>query len=488
MKILQKGILLAVMVAFVGCGDDPEAEGNNDPQNQSAQQNDENQQNGENDGNQSGQNNGNQNNSQNNENDINQEVPCLTTTDGSCPTSGAMGLFITEEHLLTAQERMEEDGGEFEQSYNIQSGRADSALDFEPDPFVKEDMSEITFGWCGGDEEGSLSAATSRLEEESDVVRTLALEYALTADEQYADKAASILDAWAEVHTPVNIYDFNPDFGNAEIDGQTDGFCSDRPWNFALDAMWQTYGLINFSDAYILLKAQGYDFDSDVEAAIQELLSELIEAVNSSFHAWTRWADNHPNAGSYERYRSDNHLSWSLAGLIAGAAATGDAELADYVLAGGEWEDSRGLAYENPSYVRDVIGRAIEGDDEGEKGRFYEEKIERDPPVGYSFFHLWALAIVAQVAEVHYGDDIWNYEGAQGAGLKDAYERYSDFVLGERDSPNPEQDGDMDGLAWHYEMALHRWDEERFREVVETTDRNRFIIQSWGPISFLFGR
>lgn len=492
MQTLRWYLLLAATLSFVGCGDDPEADEPWEDPNQAT----------EDAANQSGQNNSDQpeqandsqpgqdNNSQpeqNNANNFEVDVPCLTTTGGGCPTDYPVGLFITYEHLQLAQERIETSNGAFAASANVQSGRASSGLDMEPDPFVVDDMGEITFGWCSGDE-GTLSDATSRLEEESDVVRTLALEYALTEDDAYADKALSILMAWAEAFTPINIYDFNPDFENAEIDGQTEGFCSDRPWNFALDAMWQTYGLINFSDAFLLLTNQDASLTPDEEAAIQGLLTGLIEAVNSSFHAWTRWADHHPNAGSYERYRSDNHLSWSLAGLLAGAAATYDHELANYVLVGGAWEDSRGLTYENPSHVRDVIDRAIEGDDEAEKGRIYEEKIERDPPVGYSFFHLWALTIVAQVAAVHYGEDIWNYEGSDGAGLRHAYDRYSAFVLGERDSPNPDQDGDLSDHAWHYEMAHHQWNDERFEQIVETTNRDRFIIQSWGPVSLLFGR
>ena len=131
--------------------------------------------------------------------------------------------------------------------------------------------------------------------------------------------------------------------------------------------------------------------------AISAWLLALTEAVNSGFNAWTKWADAHPNSSSYERYRSDNHLSWALAGLIAGATALGDDELAAYVLDGGSWTDSYEGAYQNPSSIRSVIDWAIEPD-----GRMYEEKILRDPPIGYSFFHLWAMMLVARVAEVHH--------------------------------------------------------------------------------------
>ncbi len=396
----------------------------------------------------------------------------------------AAGLFITDELLDRAIDRSSSDQQPFASSYNIQAGRAESGLDFQADPFVKDDITDIEFGWCD-DEEGTLSDATSRLEEQGDVIRTLAMQYALSDETEYADHAVDALVDWANEHTPVNIYDFDPDFADASIEGQTEDFCSERPWNFALDAMWQAYGLINFADAYLLLVNNDYELSQDDEEAIETLLLDLTEAVNSSFRAWTEWADANSESGSYERYRADNHLSWSLAGLLAGAAALGDDELAAYVLDGGSWEDSRGGAYENPSYIRDVIDRTIENDGD-EIGRFYEEKIERDPPVGYSFFHLWALEIVAQIAAVHFDDDIWSYTG-EGAGLYDAYQRYSDFVLGERDSPRPDQDGDMEGHSWHYELAYHHFGDERFRQVIEIDDRQSFIVQSFGPVALLFG-
>ncbi len=401
-------------------------------------------------------------------------------------TPAARGLFLSQELWERSQQRITDGEEPFATSYSIQRGRANSSLEREANPFAMN-VQEITFGWCGSAGEDTLAEATGRLEQESDWMRTLALEFALTGEEEYGEKATEMMVAWAEDHTEVNMYDFNPDFSSASIDGQTDGFCSDRPWNFVLDGMWQAYGLINAADAYLLLTRSGFELSSEEDDAIRDWLLRLTEAVNSSFHGWTRWADHHPNAGSYERYRSDNHLSWSLAGLLAAAAALGDEDLAHYVLHGGEWTDRRAGAYENPSYVRDVIRRAIEGDEEGERGRFYEEKILRDPPVGYSLFHLWALVLVAQIAELHFDDDLWTFTADGSGSIRDAYDRYVDFVLGERESPEPSQDGDMTSRSWHFEVALHKWEDPRYRQAVEQLDRHRFIVQSWGPLSLIFG-
>src|SRR5690606_28315476 len=144
----------------------------------------------------------------------------------------------------------------------------------------------------------------------------------------FGDRALVHLLAWAREGTLINMYDFDIDFVSATFRGSTnDGSCGVRPWHFALDAMWQTYGLINLSDAFLLLTRNGYPLSSEDDATLRDFLRRLVEAVNSSFHAWTRWADAHPRSPSYERYRSDNHLSWCLAGIMAGAVALEDDEL-----------------------------------------------------------------------------------------------------------------------------------------------------------------
>ncbi|MCA9686744.1 MAG: alginate lyase family protein, partial [Myxococcales bacterium] len=275
------------------------------------------------------------------------------------------------------------------------------------------------------------------------------------------------------------------DYQAGSLDGMTADYCSDRPWNFALDAMWQTYGLINVADAYLLLTRNGYALDPADDAALRDWILRLAEAVNSSFNAWTKWADAHPNSGSYERYRADNHLSWCLAGLIAAAAALEDEQLAAYVLEGGSWTDSYEGAYANPSSIRSVIDWAIEPD-----GRIYEEKILRDPPIGYSFFHLWAMMLVARVAEVHFetgAPGLWEYPGDDGGDMEIAYDRYAGFVLGSKVSPEPDQEGDLAGNQWLYEAAVSRWGKAEHREVIDFGERNTWINQSIGAVPLLIG-
>ena len=419
-----------------------------------------------------------------------------TTTDGGgtdsmVPGVPAAGLFWTVDDLNRARMRMNAPDEPFATSYTIQAGRASTAMGETADPFVMADVSTIVFGWCGDSDgiDNSLSDLTGKLEDQSDAMRTLAMEFALTSDAAFGDKSVEMIRAWADNATLVNMYDFNIDFTAGSFDGITmGGFCSSRPWNFALDAMWQAYGLVNIADAYLLLTLNGYTMDPADDAAIRAFILELTEAVNASFHAWTRWADEHPSSSSFERYRTDNHLSWALAGLIAGAVALDDAALAAYVLDGGSWTDSRGTSYTNPSYIGDVLDRAIEsGTGAANEGRIYEELILRDPPIGYALFHLWAMMLVAQTAEIHHGRDLWTLAGADGGDIHLAYDRYAGFILGEDISPEPTQEGDLTVQAWLYELAYRRWGTQRYADVINAGSRISFIIQSIGPVALALG-
>ncbi|MCB9604857.1 MAG: alginate lyase family protein [Sandaracinus sp.] len=396
-------------------------------------------------------------------------------------TERAPGLFVDLEGLRRARARS--DAPEFEAIARLVRSRAGQARERAPDPFEMEDVTTIRFGWCASvdDVDDTLREATSKLEADSDRLRTLALAYALDGDAADADAALGYVRAWASRQTVVNLHDLGVDFAAARLDAQTEGYCSDRPWNFALDAMWQSYGLINAADAYLLLSRAGALNDED-DATFRQWLRALTAAVNASFQAWTRWADAHPSSGSFERYRSDNHLSWALAGLMAAAAALEDDALADYVLEGGTWDDGHG-AYANPSSIRTLIDLAIEGD-----GRVYEERILRDPPVGYSFFHLWAITLVARIAEVHFGthSSIFDEVGEDGGSLRIAFERYAGFLTGERTSPAPDQDTGLEGYRWLYELVLERWPDDTMRDALGD-GRGRWIVQSVGAPTLLLG-
>lgn len=399
-----------------------------------------------------------------------------------CPSlslAAAAGVFLSSSDMQRLRDIYQTTGDpRLKASYSAQATAAQLALDDVADPFTMTDIRQIVFHWCSNDTDGvdnSLWDATNHLADESHTIRLLAFQYALTRDARYADKALALMKTWAGAHTPVNIYDFNPNFRNATIDGMTEGYCSDRPWNFALDAMWQAYGLINISDAYLLLSRNGYGMPSADDALLREWILKVAQAVNSSHHAWTKWADLHPTSSSYTRYRNDNHLSWSMLGLAAAGMALNDQALLAYVFEGGTWNDQVSGAYANPSPIRSVLDGAIEAN-----GRVYEERINRDPPIGYSFFHLWPMMLLARIDEVLGYDRVRSYKGQDGAGLREALVRYAPYVLG---TPVAGGEGDFTNYAWLYYLGQRWWPEEGvFADAAARGPSSQILKQSLGPV------
>lgn len=402
------------------------------------------------------------------------------------------GVFITRAELDRAKARAAATTEPFRSSYNAQKSRADSALNATPNPFYMERsnyLANIKFGWgwssCPDNtpnDNNSLQDAVTKLDGQGDTTRTLAMQYALTGDIRYADKAKTFLLAWANGSTPVNMYDFykNTTSWDGGLNGD-DGTTCKRPYNMAQDGLFQGYGLINFADAYALLTFNGYTLSSADNTAIRNYLYQLTAAVNSSYHAWSRWADAHNctatnNSETCVRFRSDNHLSWGQAPILAAAAALKDQAIANYVLSGGTWDDGRSGPVANTSHMKYVLNRAILS-----TGQIYDEApgsvggIERE---GYAFYHLWAMEIAARIDDVHFKQGLWDYKGTDGKGLQDAYQAESARVFS----------GQNDGDNWQYELVYNRWQTTNFLNARNASGRASFIAQSFGPVVLLFGQ
>lgn len=411
-----------------------------------------------------------------------ERAACGDDIGGGTLDPNVRGLFLSTADFERIQDEADAGREPFRSNLQTALNRAEGALGGTPRPFHMENIFEIRFGECEDFDPNArtLKTLSRTLQRDSSTMRDLALGFALSGERRYGDRALEYLLAWSRESTLVNLYDFDIDFAASKFRGKTDdGYCGVRSWHFALDAMWVTYGLINVSDTYLLLVKNGYPFSPSDEAEVRGWILDLVESVNASFHAWTRWADAHPSSESFERYRSDNHLSWCLAGLLAGGIALEDEELIDYCLHGGTWVDRHAGPYKNPSPITDVIDRAIEsGTGAANEGRLYEEKIRRDPPIGYALFHMWPMALVALQAEIHRGEDIWSYRGRDGAGLENAYDRYAAYPLHERSAP----EGDLRNQRWQWEFAYRRWPKDRYRRVIGTGPRNVYLIQSIGPV------
>lgn len=409
------------------------------------------------------------------------------------PTSALpAGVFITRAELDRAKTRATATTQPFRASANTLKSRADSALSTTPSPFYMEQsnyLNNLRFAWSwsscpdkNANDNNSLWDAVTKLEGQGDTTHSLALQYAISGDVRYGNKAKEYLLAWANGSTPVNIYDFlnSPPSFSSGMRGDNGTDCY-RPYNMALDGLFQGYGLITFSDAYTLLKGSGYSLSASEDAAIRAYIRSLAAAVNSSFQAWMRWADEHNCTASNKsdtciRYRSDNHLSWGQAPLLAAAVALQDQTIANYVLTGSAWDDGRSGSYPNSSPIKEVINRTVLA-----SGRIYDEApgseggIERD---GYAFYHLMALEIVARIAEVHYPQaGVWDYKAADGKGLQEAYATEASRINAD------------DSITWQYEFVYNKWPTTQFRNLRDYSgDRQAFISQAYGPVVLLVGQ
>lgn len=415
-----------------------------------------------------------------------------SVTFGASEVSQAAGVFITRADLDRAKIRAVSSTQPYRSNYNVLKSRADTALSATPSPFYMERtnyLSNIKYGWSWSscpdtnvNDNNSLNDAVSKLESQGDTTRTLALQYALTGDIRYADKSKTFLLSWANGSTPVNMYDFfkNTSSWDGGLNGD-DGTTCMRPWNMALDAMFQGYGLINFADSYALLTRNGYVLTASEDAAIRSYLYRLTGAVSSSYHAWSRWADAHncTSSNSSEtcvRYRSDNHLSWGQAPILAAAASLNDQAMADYVLVGTAWNDGRSGLVTNGSPMKYVLNRAILSN-----GQIYDEAPSSVGGIGregYAFYHLWAMQIAARIDDVHFNQGLWEYKGSDGKGLEEAYATESARVFS----------GQNDGDNWQYELAYNRWQTSINLDARNASNRTSYIVQSYGPVVLLFGQ
>ena len=253
-----------------------------------------------------------------------------------------------------------------------------------PDPFVLE-ADTFDFGWCRPPERNkTLKDLSSRLEHQSSFARDMAHLYVYTGNAEALKAAYEMIRAWSEQSTLFNAYDLGMHPEKADFPGKEEGFCN-RSWNMMLDSIWQTYGLINFSQVYLTLKkhSKAIALEEEQIAQLEQwLIDDLTTAVNAGFHAWTRWADAHPNSRAYMRYRADNHIAWSLAGLAAAAHATENEELMNYVVIGTPYK-----GYANPSHLTAFVELAI-----NEQGEVYDEQVRAGQHKGffYANFSLWA--------------------------------------------------------------------------------------------------
>ena len=160
-----------------------------------------------------------------------------------------------------------------------------------PNPFTIEDDSKIDFGWCREPENNrTLRDLITKLENQSAFARDMAQLYLYTKNKDALAVSYDYIKSWAQNSTLINGYKLGMKPDKAWFPGIEKGFCN-RSWNMMLDTIWQSYGLINFSQVYMILKAhpEALNLNSDNLKEIHNWLAhELVPAVNAGFLAWTR--------------------------------------------------------------------------------------------------------------------------------------------------------------------------------------------------------
>jgi hypothetical protein len=214
--------------------------------------------------------------------------------------------------------------------------------------------------------------------------KTLAVAWYLTNNENYAAKAATLLNTWfLDTATRMNP---NLDYGQA-VPGVNTGRGI---------GIIETISLTGIADAAALLKgAPGWT--AAQHTALQHWYRQYLEWMLSSKN------------GREEHAAKNNHGTWYYAQAIDFALFTG--------------QQDKAIALVNESKKRLDSQLTAEGQQPLE--------LERTNGLGYSTMNLRGWFTVATLAEKT-GNDLWNYHTPNGAGLRTALDWLLPFAAGEK--------------------------------------------------------
>lgn len=358
-----------------------------------------------------------------------------------------------------------------------------------PDPFQLPAGEIFTFGWCQAPVYNrTLNDLTNRLTIESAHARDDSIYYLYSGDQHKLQRAIDRMMSWVQKSTLFNAYQLGMDPEQGSFPGIQKGFCNNS-WNMMLDSIWQSYGLINFSQVYLTLKQsdEAGQYSEELALIHQWLQKQLVPAVNAGLHAWTRWADAHPTSSAYERYRNDNHISWSLAGLAAAAMALNDKDLMNYVYEGTSYDDGYSGPYQNPSSLKTQLEHVIDS-----SGQLYDQPIRAAQHKGffYGHFSLWALVMTADIAERAGYPGLWHHRSPNGGSIMNALDYYAPMVSGQQPLPDPDEKTDPGFFSFIYQLMLNkRWltpeQQDLYRAAAGSSRRGRNIMQGPGQIDLL---
>ncbi len=235
-------------------------------------------------------------------------------------------------------------------------------------------------------------ADRQNLENAVSLVRTLALSYYFTANEDYAKNVATRLQVW--FLDPLTR--MNPNLKYAQtVPGRSDGRAA---------GIIETHNLPELIDAVALLAGS---------AAWSQAHQRQLQSWFASYLTWL----SESTEGRAEAQAENNHGTWY------------DVQIASF----GLFTERKDLAHRVLSEIpRKRIARQIESDGS------QPLELARADSWRYSVFNLQALFDTASLGD-HFGIDLWNFETADKRSIRKALDRLIPFATGEKQWPLREQ-------------------------------------------------
>jgi Alginate lyase len=309
-------------------------------------------------------------------------------TDAPVPVSRPGG-YLANPAEVRERWALAEDGVEpYASAWDDLGDAADQALDREPDPEEPLDIPDTESPFV--DDGGAAYA--------------LALAYAATGEERYADKAVELVMAW--VDTTATLEDTCPDRGGSDC--QTSLVVSRAAPSFVFAAD--------------LVVPSGRLSSADRERLDAWLVDVILPATSNRRNNWG-------DAGVFAQY------------VIADFV--GDAEAAEQAL--DRWRS-----------LMDLVA---------DDGHIPEETRRGGSGILYSQGALSFKVAVARIAERR-GVDLWTYEGAEGGTLREAVDLLARYFYEPGDWPF-DDDADTPTVSPMWELAYARWQDPDFVPIVE---------------------
>jgi hypothetical protein len=295
------------------------------------------------------------------------------------------------------------------------------------------------------------------------IARDNALVYALTGEEQFAEKTRQMLLDWANnAKTNTNPAGENPNGQGLVVARVMTIFC-------------YAYSLI-------------YNYLDEIDrTAIEEWIANMAPLCRKEMELWH-------SKDYFGKQYFNNHVGASNMGILVMGYTLRDQQLIRYAM------DSP----ENPRNAMKLIDGVIimPGDDlwfndksysgwpAAQAGEIYDRyRVVQGHGMHYSLFHLRVITLMAEIAYNNQGVDLYKYTGPNGENIEKAFEFYADFFITGKTSIKggyyQKEKVHLEDMPM-YEIAHRRYPHnEKIKEVLEAQYRVQQDVQILGWTALL---